>query len=314
MLDGALTHHSGQESAAVFPKVVRLARTLTSPTFVARLFNPRLEFREALSFLEQGVERVMGAPAPAVARRVWLYLRPTFAELRSAMMRGEAYSAQWPHDFPLDESVATIFLAPDEWPPFNEFLEASGDTPETAMRADLGRNTARLEPGPPANPGSYAVSKFVCEHGHHTQVRHYLHGPPAVRARSSRAPKCGVCANRIVERGQTDLASVAPNIAPQLDVEMNDGLTAAEVPAKSNRKLFWRCPKGHSYQATPANRVLNKSGCPICQNRVIVAGINCLSTTHPAIAAEWHPAANYGRRPTEFSAGSNTIITWLCSD
>ena len=37
-----------------------------------------------------------------------------------------------------------------------------------------------------------------------------------------------------------------------------------ECPARSNRKVWWKCSQGHSWQATPDAR-FQGSGCPFCR-------------------------------------------------
>ena len=45
--------------------------------------------------------------------------------------------------------------------------------------------------------------------------------------------------------------------------EKNNGLTPADVAPNSNKKVWWKCRKGHEWQAIIANR--NKgNGCPVC--------------------------------------------------
>ena len=55
------------------------------------------------------------------------------------------------------------------------------------------------------------------------------------------------------------------------------------------------------------------SGCPCCANRVVVAGINDLSTTHPKLAEEWDYEKN-DKKPTDVVAGSHLYAWWICKD
>ncbi len=41
-------------------------------------------------------------------------------------------------------------------------------------------------------------------------------------------------------------------------------------------------------------------------------GVNDLRTTHPALAAQWHPTKNGGLVPEEFVAGTHRKVWWLC--
>ena len=72
--------------------------------------------------------------------------------------------------------------------------------------------------------------------------------------------------------------------------------------AGNSRKVWWRCEKGHSWQATIASRA-SGCGCPVCANRKILPGFNDFATTHPALAAEWHPTKNGDLTPQKISYG-----------
>ncbi len=76
----------------------------------------------------------------------------------------------------------------------------------------------------------------------------------------------------------------------------------------SNKKLEWRCKKGHLYLMSPAKRTMSGQSCPICANRVVLAGFNDLKTTHPELSKEVD-----GWDPTQFTFGSHEKVTWICS-
>ena len=79
---------------------------------------------------------------------------------------------------------------------------------------------------------------------------------PRLAGRSGRpranGERCPVCAGKVVIPGENDLATLYPEIAAQWDGEKNGELTAEMVSPYSNRKAWWRCREGHSWQA--ANR------------------------------------------------------------
>ena len=53
-------------------------------------------------------------------------------------------------------------------------------------------------------------------------------------------------------------------------------------------------------------------GCPYCSNRRVLAGFNDLATTHPDLAAEWHPHRNGDLRPDAVTAGFRGKVWWRC--
>ncbi len=57
--------------------------------------------------------------------------------------------------------------------------------------------------------------------------------------------------------------------------------------------MFWRCLRGHRWDAPPAERSQKQQGCPYCSGRKVLVGFNDLKTRFPEIAAEadgWDPS------------------------
>ena len=123
---------------------------------------------------------------------------------------------------------------------------------------------------------------------------------------------CPFCAGREVLAGFNDLASTHPALSAQWDWEKNFDLTPQMVMAGNSRKVWWRCENGHSWQATIASRA-SGCGCPVCANRKILPGFNDFATTHPALAAEWHPTKNGDLTPSQVVSGSHQTVWWRCS-
>ena len=89
-------------------------------------------------------------------------------------------------------------------------------------------------------------------------------------------------------------------------------LTARDIAAYDNRNYFWICDNGHSWEASPANR-MKGTGCPYCKGKLPVVEVNDLATIHPAVAAEWHPTKNEGLLPSHFLPNSHEEVWWKCS-
>ncbi len=96
------------------------------------------------------------------------------------------------------------------------------------------------------------------------------------------------------------------------DTEKNRPLHFENVTQGSDRKVWWKCSKGHSWAAKVCNR-FRGSGCPVCAGRVVIPGENDLRTLYPAIADEWHPTKNGDRKPSEMAPHSNQYAWWLCA-
>ena len=81
----------------------------------------------------------------------------------------------------------------------------------------------------------------------------------------------------------------------------------------SNERVWWKCSKcGYIWDSKISNRAILKRGCPCCSNKIVVEGINDLSTTNPDLAKEWHPSKNGLLKPTQVLVGSAKKIWWLC--
>ncbi len=112
---------------------------------------------------------------------------------------------------------------------------------------------------------------------------------------------CPYCSNKKILIGENDLATTHPELAKEAH-----GWDPTTVVAGSNKKLAWKCQKGHVWESPGYSRV-NGSGCLICSNRLLLKGVNDLATTHPELAKE-----AYGWDPTTVVAGSNKKLTWKC--
>jgi len=153
--------------------------------------------------------------------------------------------------------------------------------------------------------GSRAKVWWRCGKGHEWQA--------IIASRSVGGAGCPVCDGKQVLPGDNDLESQFPRIAAQWDREKN-AQKPSEVTAFSNRKAWWRCERGHSYQAAIAQRTQAATGCPYCAGRKVLAGFNDLETVAPQIAAQWHKTLNGELTPRMVTAGSKKKIWWQCSD
>lgn len=135
----------------------------------------------------------------------------------------------------------------------------------------------------------------------------------AVYSRTTLGTGCPVCTGRQALAGENDLATLYPDIAAQWDEEKNGVLHPNNVTAGSNRRVWWRCEKGHSYRAVIAQRVQRGDGCPYCANRKVLPGFNDLATAAPLVAKQWHETLNGAPTPEMVTAGSHKKAWWQCS-
>lgn len=115
--------------------------------------------------------------------------------------------------------------------------------------------------------------------------------------------------------GFNDLATVNPKLAKEWHTEKNGILTPQMVTAGSNKKVWWKCEKGHEWQAAVYDRN-HGTRCPQCHSqrvRRLVQGKNDLLTVNPTAASEWHPTKNGELKPDGVTANSCEKVWWQCS-
>ena len=77
-----------------------------------------------------------------------------------------------------------------------------------------------------------------------------------------RGAGCPVCTGKVIVAEENDLGSRFPEIAAQWHPTKNGSLIPKNCPPSSNRRVWWRCPLGHEYQAAVGARTVNGSDCP----------------------------------------------------
>lgn len=130
-------------------------------------------------------------------------------------------------------------------------------------------------------------------------------------ANRARSNGCPVCAGRRVVKTNC-LATLKPELAKEWHPAKNKDLTPYDVVLGSNRKVWWKCPKGddHEWETAVVDRS-SGSICPVCANRKIVKS-NCVATLRPDLAKDWHPTKNGKRTPYNTHPGSSFKVWWKC--
>ena len=105
-------------------------------------------------------------------------------------------------------------------------------------------------------PNSDKKVWWKCEQGHEWQV--------TIGTRN-RGSGCPYCSGKKGLKGYNDLQTINPTLAKEWSREKNGNLSPENFTANSGQKVWWKCSKGHEWQATIHNR--NKQrGCPICNS------------------------------------------------
>lgn len=149
-------------------------------------------------------------------------------------------------------------------------------------------------------PGSNFYAFWICKNGHSFKTMVYS------MANSRKGMNCPICSNYIVKEGFNDLATTHPHLISEWDFDKNE-LKPTEVHAGMQKnKFWWKCSKGHSWQATIQRRASRGDGCPICSNKKILAGYNDTVTLYPDFGKYWNYEKNVGLSPLEFKSLNST--------
>lgn len=93
--------------------------------------------------------------------------------------------------------------------------------------------------------------------------------------------------------------------------EKNGDLAPSTITIGSERKIWWKCDKGHEWEASPTN-LSRGPRCPYCNNKKILEGYNDLATINPELAKEWNYEKNGDLKPSMVGAKSGKKVWWKC--
>jgi len=103
------------------------------------------------------------------------------------------------------------------------------------------------------------------------------------------------------------------SICAEWDHSKNYPETPDNVTQFSQRKVWWTCSEGHSYQARIANRTKNGTGCPVCSGRIVGQEAS-FPHLFPEIFSEWNHERNSSIDPYKLSRGSSKKVWWRCAN
>ena len=151
---------------------------------------------------------------------------------------------------------------------------------------------------------------WKCDKGHSYQA--------SINSKTS--PKktgCPYCSGMKVMKGYNDFATLFPNLLKEWDYDKNNeiGIKPDELSKGSHNKVWWKCDKGHSYQASIPSRVRG-TNCPYCAGNKVLVGFNDLATTHPEMLKKWDYERNekMGITPNNVSKSYSKKVWWRCEN
>ncbi len=202
-----------------------------------------------------------------------------------------------------------------QWDSFNRTLLGNrgsllDENPVLAKEWDYEKN-GELKPSQ-VTPNSKRMVWWKCDNGHSWKAQ--------IQSRNGNNNGCPYCSNKKVLAGYNDLATKNPELAEEWNYERNKTLhdgngrlcnSPQMVTPGSSLKVWWKCNKGHEWQASVKTRSANGHGCPYCASVQVITGTNDLATVNPELASEWHPTKNGELTPNDVFAGSSKKVWWL---
>ncbi|PGQ87668.1 zinc-ribbon domain-containing protein [Priestia megaterium] len=150
--------------------------------------------------------------------------------------------------------------------------------------------------------GSHKKVWWQCTKGHEWQA--------VIKERHKKGRGCPICINQKVHLDNC-LATINPTLAQEWHSTKNGTLTADDVVAGSDKKVWWQCKEGHEWQ-TKVNSRNRGSSCPICINKQVHLDNN-LAASNQALTQEWHPTKNATLTPNDVVVGSGKKVWWQCN-
>ncbi len=119
---------------------------------------------------------------------------------------------------------------------------------------------------------------------------------------------CPFCSGRFASK-ENSLKAINPKLAKEWNHAKNGKLKPEKFGPNSNKKIWWKCGRGHEWQSTIINR---NSGnrCPYCSGKLATPDRNFVKA-NPKLREEWHPTKNGNLKPENFTPHSNKKAWWV---
>ena len=141
---------------------------------------------------------------------------------------------------------------------------------------------------------------FICENNHSFDI--------TLNNLTSLNRWCPFCAGKKVTKDD-NLLIHSPKICEEWNYKKNKE-NPENYKAKSNKKVWCICNKGHEWEAVISSRA-NGSSCPFCSNRKVFLQ-NSLSYLYPDLAKEYDYKKNIVKDASLILAGTRESVWWKC--
>lgn len=132
-----------------------------------------------------------------------------------------------------------------------------------------------------------------------------------VRRTKAKDKRCPACARKVPSI-HYNLCTEYPEVTAQWHPAANGDLRPENFLPRSNKKVAWRCIKGHEWNSIIQARTQG-NGCPRCSRKVAIEEYN-LEVEYPDIATLWHESKNEGLTPRKVLPKSNKKVWWRCKE
>ncbi|GAE28370.1 hypothetical protein JCM9140_4590 [Halalkalibacter wakoensis JCM 9140] len=150
--------------------------------------------------------------------------------------------------------------------------------------------------------GSHRKVWWVCKNEHEWES--------TVKNRAMQKSGCPICKKRKTK--VIDHEERNKRLALEWHPTKNNDKAFSDFKPFSNKKTWWKCAKGHEWEAVLGSRSKG-ADCPYCSN-LRVCEDNCLSTVNPKLATEWHNKKNESLTPYDVMEKSMKVVWWLCKE
>lgn len=128
-----------------------------------------------------------------------------------------------------------------------------------------------------------------------------------------RGQGCPSCSGRTVTK-KNSVEVNFKDLTDEWDYSKNE-ISPGEISFGSSKKVWWICPKGHSFDMSPKSRTRKgkEQNCPYCSNKRI-NNTNSLRTLKPEWIEEWNFKKNHKYTPDNIGINSNHNVWWICPE
>lgn len=141
------------------------------------------------------------------------------------------------------------------------------------------------------------------------QCDHTWEAPPSNRGKKGTG--CPCCAGHVIKVGHNDLLTLYPKLASEWHPTKNGDLTPQGITAGSPKNIWWKCGKGHEWEAKVRGRAVKGGGCYQCNLVSLKVGSRSIVENYAHLLEEWDYEKNT-RLPETYSENSNKPVWWIC--